>query len=148
MKDFAIAGLISGRAAGSFGINAFLTGDISTPPISIIDAGVIPGLSIPGIINLGPQLALDVRAAATFDMAATISLPFSWDFPLVDFVFPPEKAPSKGEALESRNMADFKVGLLPGDMSGSIELHIIPKASLMCTNSYHHVAFFRSPPWL
>lgn len=128
MTEFALAGVMSGRVSAAFNVDLYLEGDIMLPPKKLADIGVIPGLSIPGIIKLGPSIALELHTTASIDVQLSATIPVTWEFQRLDFVFPQELAqPHSGHGNNSQNTATFEVNLAPGDMQASIGLHLLPK---------------------
>ncbi|EJD43553.1 hypothetical protein AURDEDRAFT_114625 [Auricularia subglabra TFB-10046 SS5] len=127
VEDFALAGVISGKMHATFDIDMFLTADIMFPPLKLFDLG-IPGLSIPGIVNLGPQIALQVYTDLMVDLAFQATIPMKWNFERLDFVFPTELAqPNTGKGQESKSTADLKFSVTPGDFQGALGVHVMPK---------------------
>ncbi|KAH7107473.1 hypothetical protein BKA62DRAFT_683505 [Auriculariales sp. MPI-PUGE-AT-0066] len=126
VTDFALAGTMSGKIHATFDVDMYLSADILLPPIKLLSLGV-PGLSIPGLISLGPKVALNVQLDLAVDVAFAASIPVTYDFNKLDFVLPTSLAPSNGEATESKKTSTFEMSVSPGDQTGSIGLHLIPK---------------------
>jgi hypothetical protein len=126
IKDFAIAGALSGKVHADFGVDMYLAADILFPPIKILGVG-IPGLFIPGIITLGPKAALVAQLDLAVDVAFAAKIPMKYDFDRLDFVLPSSLAPAGGEGRESKKTTSFEMNVSPGDQTGSFGLHIIPK---------------------
>ncbi|KZV98094.1 hypothetical protein EXIGLDRAFT_327124 [Exidia glandulosa HHB12029] len=129
VTEFALAGVMSGQIKSTFAVDLYVEGDIILPPIKLLDLG-IPGLSIPGIVNLGPQIALDLYVSLVLDVAISAKFPMTWDFERLDFVFPQELAtPNNGQGQESKNTHSMQVNAAPGDITGNIGLHVMPKVT-------------------
>ncbi|KAK6981070.1 hypothetical protein R3P38DRAFT_3465266 [Favolaschia claudopus] len=125
IDDFGISAVVSGYAKGTININALLSGDIDSGNIPVFKAG-IPGLSLPGIFTLGPQAAINVRAGAGITLNTAVAVPITWNFPLLEFVMPPQEGAAQGDAAESNTAVDFQASFAPGDLNADAEVHVIP----------------------
>ncbi|KAH7091711.1 hypothetical protein BKA62DRAFT_87028 [Auriculariales sp. MPI-PUGE-AT-0066] len=126
ITDFAIAGALSGRIDAIVDVDMYLSADILLPAVPILTAG-IPGLVIPGILTLGPKATLNLQVDLAVDVSFSATLPLKFDFDKVDFVFPASLAPSGGDSTQTRKTSELQLSVSPGDQSGSIGLHVIPK---------------------
>ncbi|KAJ7149609.1 hypothetical protein C8R46DRAFT_1309474 [Mycena filopes] len=126
LNDFGLAAAVSGYAKGTINVNALLSGDIDSGNIPVFKAG-IPGLSFPGLLTLGPEAEINVRAGAGFDFNAALAIPIAWTYPLLDFVMPPSKGAASGDASEASTASvDFQASFTPGDLNANADVHVIP----------------------
>ncbi|KAJ6528296.1 hypothetical protein DFH09DRAFT_935383, partial [Mycena vulgaris] len=103
INDFGLAAAVSGYAKGTINIRSLLAGDIDSGNIPVFKAG-IPGLTFP----------------------VSISVPITWNFPLLDFVIPATEGKASGDATESNTSVDFGASFTPGDLNADADVHIIP----------------------
>lgn len=83
-------------------------------------------MTFPGLLTLGPQAEINVRAGAGFDVNAALSIPITWNFPLLDFAIPATAGSASGDATESNTAVDFGASFTPGDLNADADVHIIP----------------------
>jgi hypothetical protein len=126
IDDVALAAVMSGKAHAIFNIDALLSGKLDTGELKLFELG-IPGLSFPGILNLGPLIALGARGIGDLDIAMSMKVPVRWDFPQFDVVIPPSKGKAFGDAAHSNNTANLEMHFNQGNLTGSVEIHLIPK---------------------
>ncbi|KZV98090.1 hypothetical protein EXIGLDRAFT_763771 [Exidia glandulosa HHB12029] len=128
IAEFALAGVLSGKVHTTFNLDMYLNGDVVLPPKKLLDIGVIPGLSIPGIMKLGPSVALELHTDVMLDIQMNAVIPVTWEFERLDFVFPQRLAqPNNGKGDNSKNTANFHMSMAPGDIQASIGIHLLPK---------------------
>jgi len=93
---------LSGTTNLTFGLGLEATGQLNTIPIEILKLG-LPGLSIPGIATLGPELALEARLRMHLDVAAQIDVHASFDYGNIHMVFPEHKGNSSATSKPMQN---------------------------------------------
>ncbi|KAK7044938.1 hypothetical protein R3P38DRAFT_3433318 [Favolaschia claudopus] len=125
IDDFGLSAVVSGYAKGTINIDALLSGDIDSGNIPVFKAG-IPGLSLPGLLTLGPEAVINVQASAGITLNTAVAVPITWNFPLLEFVMPPSAGAASGNAAESNTAVDFQASFAPGDLNADAEVHVIP----------------------
>lgn len=131
----------------TFGLGLEATGTLDTFPIQIVKFG-LPGLSIPGIAALGPELALDARLKMDLNVAAQMQINANFDLGNVNMVFPDNKGnsnatsqPVQGQNSESSpslshclctHVAAITMSTANGgtDFSGTVQALLIPRVRL------------------
>lgn len=65
-----------------------LQGTLDSGKIPIFEVG-IPGLSFPGILDIGPSLEIDVQAKATLDLNLDLAVGLNYNVKNAQLLFPP-----------------------------------------------------------
>lgn len=126
VNDFALAGALSGKIHAVLNVDMYLSADILFPPVKLLGIGV-PGLSVPGLFTIGPEAVLQATLDLAVDVSFAARIPLTYDFQKLDFVFPNQAAEDSSEAQESKKTSSFEASVSPGEQTGSIGLHVIPK---------------------
>lgn len=109
---------LTGTAQTTFNLALQATGQFDSFPIQLLKFG-LPGLSIPGIAALGPELVLETRLKMDMDIAAQMQVKADFDFGDVKMVFPEGKGASQASSKPVQNKnckCPFSIflSLLPG----------------------------------
>ncbi|EJD50572.1 hypothetical protein AURDEDRAFT_112184 [Auricularia subglabra TFB-10046 SS5] len=124
-----LIGKLNGSASAIFNIDAYATGKLDTGLIQLYKAG-LPGLNLPGIIELGPQFVVNGKLQADLEVEANIKTGVSWSWPDVQLAFPPDDD-SSSSAQTSHLDTPFKLSLDPSvTADGIVEAHVIPRVEL------------------
>ncbi|KIJ29745.1 hypothetical protein M422DRAFT_54033 [Sphaerobolus stellatus SS14] len=120
LKDMSVFTTLTGTANTTFGMALEATGELDTLPIDLFKFG-LPGLSIPGIASLGPELVFQARLVMDLDIAAQMDVKADFDFGEISMTFPDDKDASKATTLKmsiANGGANFK---------GKVQAFLIPR---------------------
>lgn len=112
--------------SGTVNLIADVSGTLDSGKIPIFSVGV-PGLSVPGVLEIGPSLEIDVQAKATLDLNLDVSVGLNYHVDNAQLNFPP----SNGSVIQDDK---FQITDTPLNLSaspavastGSVEVHVIP----------------------
>jgi hypothetical protein len=130
LDDIAVTGSVTSGASMKFLINANAQGNFQTPLIPIFTAG-IPGLDIPGIVQLGPTITINTKVDADINALADMDLTATVNIDKLSLSFPPEKGPSSATVNPGKSL--LQVAKLGGDagINGNVKsnavVHLIPR---------------------
>ncbi|EJD39488.1 hypothetical protein AURDEDRAFT_153822 [Auricularia subglabra TFB-10046 SS5] len=129
IDKFQLTGTLTGSAGADFTIDAAATGTFDTGLIPLFQAG-LPGLSFPGILELGPQFVLNAQLEAELGLQATIKAGASAQFDEVQLVFPPESGLSMAHAMPA-HAPSLTLSLEPDvKADGALTAHLIPRVEV------------------
>jgi len=97
-----VSATLTGIANTTFNLGLEATGKLDTFPIELFKFG-LPGLSIPGIGALGPELVLETRMKMDLEVAAQMQVNANFDFGEINMVFPEDKGGSKANSKPAEN---------------------------------------------
>lgn len=114
---------------GTVDLIADVSGTLDSGKIPIFTLG-IPGLSFPGVLDIGPSLEIDVQAKATLDLNVDLSVGLNYHVNNAQLNFPPSNDTNTTQSQDSNfQIADtpLSISASPAVAStGSVEAHIIP----------------------
>jgi hypothetical protein len=125
VSDFGLFAKMTGKADVVYDIKAIATGKLGTGNIELFNAG-LPGLSVPGIITVGPAFVLSSNAGISLSASVDTKIGTSFDLANIDMRFPKnDGAPSD---VQTRP-APFEINLDSATVEGkgTLEAHLIPK---------------------
>ncbi|KAF8511372.1 hypothetical protein JB92DRAFT_3118098 [Gautieria morchelliformis] len=120
---------LSGDASATFNIQAQAQGTFDTGVLQLFKSG-LPGLSIPGIVTLGPEFSIGTELQmANLELEADMSLTTDFSLPNLQLVFPQDKGKSTGAAQPKNGSNALKLSAGPSSasVSGTITAHVIPR---------------------
>ncbi|KAF8487984.1 hypothetical protein JB92DRAFT_2798848 [Gautieria morchelliformis] len=131
LEDVAAFGLFSGDASATFNIKAEAQGTFDTGVLQLFKTG-FPGLSIPGIVALGPEFSIGTELVAKLEVEAEMSLTTDFSFPNLQLLFPPSMGESTGtgQPNQGSNALKFSAGPPKEAIEASVAAHVIPRVDL------------------
>jgi hypothetical protein len=126
LDDMVLTGAVTSKADMKFNIAANAKGTFDTLKIPFFSSG-IPGLSIPGIITLGPKFTLNAQIKADMDVLANMNVTAKWDVDNLKLTFPPEKGASSVDVKPQDTPLDIGMLGAETDSKASVEVHLIPR---------------------
>ncbi|KAH7097314.1 hypothetical protein BKA62DRAFT_643487 [Auriculariales sp. MPI-PUGE-AT-0066] len=125
VTSFSLTATATGDAGATFDALASVTGTFTTGDITLFQAG-LPGLNVPGIINIGPQFVLNSRLDASLGLQANVRAGATYTIPQVSLVFPP----SAGKSIATIKPVPDALGLQlePGATAdATVIAHLVPR---------------------
>ncbi|KZT37853.1 hypothetical protein SISSUDRAFT_817483 [Sistotremastrum suecicum HHB10207 ss-3] len=129
LDEFMVMATLNGNVTNTFNVNLGLQGNFDTGSRQLIQTG-LPGLSIPGIVTIGPIFSINAELSANFDLEAQMVINTEFDLPNINLVFPPDQGKNSGtESTASGGKQPLKVSLGSGSgtLNGNIDAHLIPR---------------------
>ncbi|KAL5478586.1 hypothetical protein ACEPAI_2770 [Sanghuangporus weigelae] len=125
IKEFVLFSDVSADLEGGLSIDANIVGQIDTGKIPLFTVG-LPGLSIPGILSLGPSFEIDAQALATIDLDVIMDVDLAYSFSDLQLFFPPsDDHPSS--AVVTPQDTPLKLSASPNvESNATLEAHLIP----------------------
>ncbi|KAF8502654.1 hypothetical protein F5888DRAFT_1607718 [Russula emetica] len=128
ITEFGLDFVLDGNVDAKFNVVANISGQVSSGSITLFQVG-IPGLSIPGILDLGPEFKLSSRIDATFglnNIKAVVDV--NYDLSGASFVFPPQEGSNSDGITPSAKQVTITTGPL-ADIGSTFEAtaHLIPQ---------------------
>ncbi|KAF9257304.1 hypothetical protein L218DRAFT_1006314 [Marasmius fiardii PR-910] len=121
--DFMIFAGLDADLSGSMTMTTDVQGSLDSGRIKISQVG-IPGLSIPGIITVGPTATINVQAVAQLDVNMNMTVGFNYKVQNAQLYFPPKDQISGGDFSIKDTPLNLFQGKTPGP--GFVEAHFIP----------------------
>ncbi|KAF8472221.1 hypothetical protein DFH94DRAFT_192159 [Russula ochroleuca] len=126
--EFGLYFALDGNVDANISVASNISGDVSTGNITLFQIG-IPGLSFPGIFEIGPEFKLmgEIDAAGHDNVSAVVDL--NYDLSGVSFVFPPQAGSKAGGITPGAN--HVTVSASP-DIGATFEVsgHVIPQVDI------------------
>jgi hypothetical protein len=117
---------LTASANANFVLHASATGSYDTGLKKLWSAG-LPGLSITGIIDIGPIFSLNAQAKASLAAAADVTLSAAWNLNNAVLYYPPRSTQPGASPIS----APLKITVTPtASITGNVEAHIIPRIDL------------------
>ncbi|KAI9463511.1 hypothetical protein F5148DRAFT_982388 [Russula earlei] len=132
ISEFALHIALDSNIDVHFNITADILGQISSGDIPLFQMG-IPGLTFPGILEIGPEFKVISNIDATFEIAnidAFVDL--SFDLSGVRFVFPPQASSRMGTFTPGPSRANISASPSLGS-TFSAAAHLIPQFDIELT---------------
>jgi len=128
ITEFGLDFELDGNVDAKFNVLANISGQVSTGSITLFQIG-IPGFSIPGILDLGPEFKLMSRIDATFglnNIKAVVDV--NYDLSGASFVFPPQEGSNSEGITPSAKQVTITTDPL-ADIGSTFEAtaHLIPQ---------------------
>lgn len=132
ITEFALTLGLDGNIDAQFDISANLTGAVSSGAIPLFQIG-IPGLSFPGILDIGPEFVVKGKVDADFTLSnvdATVSI--AYDLSEVAATFPPQSGSTGGSFKKGTSALTISADPNITDVSESVSVtgHIIPQVDI------------------
>ncbi|KAL5520933.1 hypothetical protein ACEPAF_2936 [Sanghuangporus sanghuang] len=125
IKEFGLFSGVSADLEGGLSIDADIAGQIDTGKITLFTVG-LPGLSIPGILSLGPSFEIDAQAFATVDLEVTMDVDLAYSFSELQLFFPPSDDHPSGAVVAPQD-TPLKLSASPNiESNATLEAHLIP----------------------
>ncbi|KAL5497716.1 hypothetical protein ACEPAH_2647 [Sanghuangporus vaninii] len=125
IKEFGLFSDVSADLEGGLSIDANIAGQIDTGKIPLFTVG-LPGLSIPGILSLGPTFEIDAQALATIDLDVTMDVDLAYSFSDLQLFFPPSDGHPSGAVVAPQD-TPLKLSASPNvESNATLEAHLIP----------------------
>ncbi|ESK93403.1 hypothetical protein Moror_1814 [Moniliophthora roreri MCA 2997] len=129
IDDFQVVAGINADLDGTLSLTANLGGTLDSGDIKIFQVG-IPGLTFPGILEVGPTFEINARATASLDVNMDLTVGLTYQISDAQFTFPAK--------ANDKTKGDFKLGDTPLQLSvspsvqalGTIEASLIPELRL------------------
>ncbi|KAF4610320.1 hypothetical protein D9613_010284 [Agrocybe pediades] len=129
VDDFAVIASLSAELDGSLDIDASVTGAADSGNVRLVDVA-LPGLSFPGIFEVGPSFQINAQANANLDIELGMEVDVNYKITNAQFVFPPKTNLSSGGGFHVAENT-LKLSASPGvRATGSVEAHIVPVLSI------------------
>ncbi|KAF9033963.1 hypothetical protein BDZ89DRAFT_1062728 [Hymenopellis radicata] len=130
IDTFGITATLNAELAGGIDLTADVAGTLDSGKIKLFEVG-IPGLSFPGILEIGPTFQINAQALAKLDVNLDMNVGIVYTISNASFVFPPG-------IDDSTDGGNFDIGDTPLQLSvspsvnatGTIEAHLIPSINL------------------
>ncbi|KXN88374.1 hypothetical protein AN958_07417 [Leucoagaricus sp. SymC.cos] len=127
VQDFGITGSITADVDSSILMNAGVGGTLDSGKIKIFEVGV-PGLSFPGVLEIGPSFQVNAQAKASLNLDLDMTVGVKYHVDKAEFVFP--QGGKKGGTFTPGD-TPLKLSVQPsGTATGKIEAHLIPSLNL------------------
>ena len=127
LDDFGIFVGLDMDLLGTLGLDATLTGSISSGQIPIFTTG-IPGLDFPGLFSIGPTFTVNTEGTATLDADVSANVDIDYQIKGAELFFPPSGGKSSGSFVPEDS--NVQLSASPGVTShGQVAVHLIPTLS-------------------
>lgn len=101
---------LNGGAQAVFHLNADLTGKFDTGLVALYDSDY-SGLSIPGIISVGPRFSINAQAVGKLDVTTDATVTACYTLPNLQMVYPQDQGASNANA--DQNTQSNRESFLP-----------------------------------
>ncbi|KAN0123083.1 hypothetical protein V8E52_003036 [Russula decolorans] len=129
LTQFGVTFGLGGNADAKLSVTGDISGQVSSGNITLFQVG-IPGLSIPKILDIGPQFTLLGRIDATFGLKnVNAAVEVNYDLGGASFAFPPQDASNTDGISSSSKQVTFSANPDVGATLGA-SAHLIPQVSL------------------
>jgi len=131
VNDFAVITSLTADLNGVVTMVATASGTLDSGKIKIFEVGV-PGLDFPGVLTIGPTLAVNAQAVANLDIQADLTVGLNYHVEKAQLIFPPNSklAQAAGNAF-SVGDTPLKLSLSPSvKATGTVNAHLIPVLNL------------------
>ncbi|KAI0792496.1 hypothetical protein C8Q75DRAFT_792108 [Abortiporus biennis] len=124
IDEFALVAALSADLNGTLGVDANLTGSLSTGKKTIFETG-LPGLDFPGIFSIGPSVKVDVEATASLTAAVDMNVGLTYTVSNAQLQFPPNGAKTNGSFAPADT--NLQLSVAPEfSAKGQVVGHVIP----------------------
>jgi hypothetical protein len=126
----AFTSALDGGSQVAFNISTVAQGSFDTGLVPFWSSG-IPGMSIPGILDIGPTFSINGQATGNVSVCTNSVITASYQFPGTSMVFPQDEGPSTGQASQTNDQTPLHLSIGGSTtLSGSVTAHIIPRVDL------------------
>ncbi|KAF9033940.1 hypothetical protein BDZ89DRAFT_1130813 [Hymenopellis radicata] len=130
IDTFGIIATLNAELAGGIDLKADVAGTLDTGKIRLYEVG-IPGLSFPGILEIGPTFQINAQALAKLDVNLDLNVGIVYTISNASFVFPPGIDDSKDGGNFNIGDTPLQLSVSPSvEATGTLEAHLIPSINI------------------
>ncbi|KAJ7023264.1 hypothetical protein C8F04DRAFT_1134894 [Mycena alexandri] len=127
---FSVVAAISGNAGGTVDLTADVTGQVDSGKITLFSS-TIPGLGIPGIIEVGPIFEVDAQFVGELELEMDLTVGVNLQLNNAQLTFPPDDSASPDASAFSLGDTPLTLDASPSvQATGTLTAHLIPTLSL------------------
>ncbi|KAF8266395.1 hypothetical protein EI94DRAFT_1803173 [Lactarius quietus] len=132
ITEFGLTLGLDGNIDALFSMTANLTGSVSSGPIPLFQIG-IPGLSFPGILDVGPEFIVTGNVDADFALSnIDASARIAYNLSEIVVTFPPQNSSTSGSFQQGTSSVSVSAGPNITDAGASVGVtgHLIPQIDI------------------
>ncbi|KAI0775388.1 hypothetical protein BC629DRAFT_1527098 [Irpex lacteus] len=128
LTDFGLVAQLDGQIDGVITVNASAAATVTIDKKTLLTVGV-PGLSVAGVLDIGPAFEVSASGNANLDTQANFGVNLAYTIDGAKLAFPPS-AGSSGGAFALETWVTVSVAATPNAVAnGAIDAHLIPAAT-------------------